>query len=386
MKGKILFILSLTLFLFPSLAWGYQVTDIRAQDLEERTRITIITDCPKYESFAVREPDRLVIDLEADLLFLDNILVINKGAVTKVWVSLYRYDDGRQVTRVVIGLTQASTYRINRIVTGLMIDIAHPVLKAEAPPERIEIAPRRIKKIKGMGKGRNIGRRKFKIETGYEWDKRNIETTSGKDSTRGKYSKAYIKGLNCRYDDRHKRDMLWVKGTYGFTDFLDVFTKLGGVRSRSHTHDMAGTTDWTLNTNYDFAWGAGLRANIYEWPNGVYVNSSFEYLRGKHADKIVYIAGSKQDVNAEWQEWIGRVESGWKIKRFIPYLGVQYSDFETKLDLETPTAWSYYEAEAKENWGGFYGLDIQLPRDFQINYESHFGDKESYMLFVGYKF
>ncbi len=155
MKGKILLFLSLALFLFPALAWGYQVTDIRAQDLEERTRITIVTDCPKYESFAVSEPDRLIIDLEASLLWPDSILVVNKGAVTKVWASPYQYEDGRQVARVIIGLTQTTPYRIYKQDKELVIDISHlplkkapeveaperlPELKAEAPPERIEVA------------------------------------------------------------------------------------------------------------------------------------------------------------------------------------------------------------------------------------------------------
>ncbi|MCG2675682.1 AMIN domain-containing protein, partial [bacterium] len=151
MKGKILLFLSLGLFLFPGLTWGYQVTDIQVQDLEEKTRITIVTDCPKYESFAVSESDRLVIDLEANLLWPDSILVVNKGVVTKVWASSYQYEDGRQVARVIIGLTQTTPYRIYKRDKGLAIDISHlkevpeveaperpPVLKAEAPPERIE--------------------------------------------------------------------------------------------------------------------------------------------------------------------------------------------------------------------------------------------------------
>ncbi len=159
MKGKILLFLSLGLFLLPGLAWGYQVTDIQAQDLEERTRITITTDCPKYESFAVSEPDRLVIDLEADLLFLDSILEVNKGAVTKVWASPYRYGDGRQVTRVIIGLTQTTPYRIYKRDKDLVIDISHlplkeepepkmperlPELKAETPHERIKEVPKEV--------------------------------------------------------------------------------------------------------------------------------------------------------------------------------------------------------------------------------------------------
>ena len=158
MKVKILFFLSLGLFLFPGLAWGYQVTDIWAQDLEERTRITIVTDCPKYESFAVRKPDRLVIDLEAALLFLDSILVVNKGAVTKVWASPYQYEDGPRVARVIIGLTQTTPYRIYKRDKELVIDISHlplkeepeveaperlPALKAEAPPERIKEVPKK---------------------------------------------------------------------------------------------------------------------------------------------------------------------------------------------------------------------------------------------------
>jgi len=237
------------------------------------------------------------------------------------------------------------------------------------------------------GKGRNVGRKKFKIETVYEWDARDLIVTSGKDAT-GKYDKATIEGLNSRYDYNLKRDMFWVKGTYGITDFLDLFTKLGGVRSRFNSHDMQGTNDWTLNTNYDFAWGTGLRANIYEWPNKIYINSGFEYLRGKHENKFFYSAsGVKTYTDMEWEEWIGRIESGWRIKRFTPYLGVQYSDCEVKMDTdEVPGGWSHIEQEPIENWGGFYGLDVQLPKDFQINYESHLGDKESYLLSVGYKF
>lgn len=237
------------------------------------------------------------------------------------------------------------------------------------------------------GKGRNVGRNKFKIETGYEWDARDLALDSGKSSTGGKFSKTDIEGRNWQYDNTLKRDMFWVKGTYGITDFLDVFTKLGTVRSRHKSDEKRGTDDSTLNTNYDFAWGTGLRVNIYEWPNKIYINSGFEYLRGKHEDKIFYnSARDRYSVDMEWEEWIGRVESGWRIKRFTPYLGVQYSDCEMKWDMENESYWEYNEYAPKENWGGFYGLDVQLPRDFQINYESHLGDKESYLLSVGYKF
>ena len=156
---------------------------------------------------------------------------------------------------------------------------------------------------------------------------------------------------------------------YGFTDFLEVFGEAG--ISYDESFSDAG-----------FAWGGGLRLNLFQTSAAkntpVFYGALIgEYFRGEFENDYTSAQGSNFRRETEWQEATGRAEIGLNHPRFNLYAGGTYlyykEDTDRKQLSNLPAGVSALtfsdELESKNNFGAYGGVSFFITPKFLINIE-----------------
>ncbi len=195
---------------------------------------------------------------------------------------------------------------------------------------------------------------------------------------------------------------LMLKTSYGILDNLDVYVKLGWVDYKIDSI-FQGTREtgtysfpFVMNTDSDFAYGLGVKGN-YEFRPSWLIGYDLQYLRSKHD---MYLTKKRTTEptgvfkSTVMQEWHVAVSLAKKIKSFLPYVGVRYSDarFKTKgiedqLVWGADMAWLYdFKFKADNNVGVFLGTDYNITKNLSVNIEGRFIDETAMSLGATYKF
>ncbi len=195
---------------------------------------------------------------------------------------------------------------------------------------------------------------------------------------------------------------LMLKTSYGILDNLDVYVKLGWVDYKIDSI-FQGTREtgtysfpFVMNTDSDFAYGLGVKGN-YEFRPSWLIGYDLQYLRSKHD---MYLTKKRTTEptgvfkSTVMQEWHVAVSLGKRIKSFLPYVGVRYSDarFKTKgiedqLVWGADMAWLYdFKFKADNNVGVFLGTDYNITKNLSVNIEGRFIDETAMSLGATYKF
>ncbi len=172
---------------------------------------------------------------------------------------------------------------------------------------------------------------------------------------------------------------------YGLLDRLALKVKLGAGDLRYKDADEKQVTE------EGFLWGIGLDSKVYEnEENGLKLLLGAEYFSAGDLDvKSRYLDPNDTLTFEDWREWQISFLVAKDIARFMPYLGVKYSDFEMDYkwyDSSAGTTTTGKKIEADKNFGVFLGTDYRLGENWKLNLEGRFID-ETAMSFAGtYKF
>jgi len=182
---------------------------------------------------------------------------------------------------------------------------------------------------------------------------------------------------------------------YGIFDFLEVYAKLGAAdyKFKADVVDPFGILegDASVNTKWGFAYGAGLKG-AYEFKDGgvkgLIVGGDVQYLRHrqKYRSRFTELAtGLEETVRGKvtFQEWQFGPFVGYRVKDFIPYVGVKYSDVRLKFN-KTGSATSKFKAD--DHVGAFLGLTYNILPQLKLNLEGRFIDEFGVNLNVMFKF
>ncbi|NOZ26343.1 MAG: hypothetical protein GXO94_09680 [Nitrospirae bacterium] len=209
---------------------------------------------------------------------------------------------------------------------------------------------------------------------------------------------------------------LFLKGTIGVRPDVDVYVKLGTADADwKMTEKEPGQPDsrTEFNGDRDLAFGAGVKARVYQTPGGLRVMADAQYLRydvegdlitdGTEFDQEFLDELRASDPGATFsstkktkiQEWQLALYVNKTVGRFSPYGGVKYSDVKADLELdgngqylgEPFTLTIDAESEADGNFGLFLGTDIQvIPNRLSVNIEGRFMDETAFTLGASYRF
>ncbi|OQX84779.1 MAG: hypothetical protein B6D55_08435 [Candidatus Omnitrophica bacterium 4484_70.2] len=182
-----------------------------------------------------------------------------------------------------------------------------------------------------------------------------------------------------------------VRGSYGITDNVDVYVLLGTADAEVKGAAFVGgvTWDYRMKTDNAFAYGGGLKFSYPVYENWI-LGLDAHYVRHKndfsaHMDSAV--AGYGISGDATFQEWqvVGVV--GYKIDKFLPYLGVGYTDMRLKLEEDWSDGdhtTSKYEAD--DNAGVICGVSYQPTENITLGLEGRFVDETAIGVFGAYRF
>ncbi len=173
---------------------------------------------------------------------------------------------------------------------------------------------------------------------------------------------------------------------YGFTDFLEVFGEAGV--SYDDSISDAG-----------FAWGGGLRLNLFQ--TGAANNTPAfygallgEYHQGEFDKNYTSAQGNRFRRHTEWQEATAKAEVGLNHPRFNLYAGGTYLYYHEdtdrqQLDNLPPGVGTFTlkdELESKNNFGAYGGVSLFVTPRFLINIEGRAIDMTAISGLLEYRF
>ena len=209
---------------------------------------------------------------------------------------------------------------------------------------------------------------------------------------------------------------IFLKGTLGLHPNVDMFVKLGMASANWEAMTKEpGYPDEKLEfeDDWNFAWGIGVKAKIFETPGGVRFMADAQYLSykvdgdvkvdGKDVDQNMLeeyqlldpMATFSSDSEIEIKEWQVALYVNQTFGNFSPYAGIKYSDFETDLEINVngqllgnPYSMKWKgDAEAEDNFGIFLGTDIYIiPNQLSVNIEARFIDETAGTIGMNYRF
>jgi hypothetical protein len=253
------------------------------------------------------------------------------------------------------------------------------VRKPAKPPPKIEVkAPKKEREFRWGGAGRNLPQ--GRISVGYRHSYRDIETelekrkqiTSG-GTTDVSLSSADREGFHTSFH------MDGLRFSFGLARSVEVFADVSGAYKEF--------------SDFDLAYGGGLRVNLFEVTGGelrgLYGAVQGEYMAGNLNYEYTSPDSSKWQKDADWKELSAKGELGLVRSRICGYGGVVYlnyqEDAERKL-MPTSTSFSFQDELEQKGFGIYGGLDIRLSSTFFLNIEGQAISQESIIGALEYHF
>lgn len=168
-----------------------------------------------------------------------------------------------------------------------------------------------------------------------------------------------------------------------------VYGILGACQIEQEFTVLGSKVEWETET--EFAWGVGTTVLLYETTidlmgNGILrlgVDGKFRYsnpdVEEITIDGTVYKLSDAgvSNVNLELKEWQVALGISYQIDRFLPYIGVKYSDVDGEAK-GTYSGTTYKEnLKADDNIGIFVGTDILITDSMSVNVEGRFIDEQA---------
>jgi hypothetical protein len=175
-------------------------------------------------------------------------------------------------------------------------------------------------------------------------------------------------GDGIRYDTESWR--LSVKGSYGITNWLEGFGRLGGS-----TLQIRGTP---FESDPGISGGAGLKISLLDIPG-----HPLKYGLG---GQFLYFETEDQDATAKWLEydlWLGVAYR--EAQNITPYTGVVYSRVDGKLK-DFPIRPALGDFKSPNAVGIFFGVDWHIYEKFQLGIEGRVFGENSGALSLLYRF
>src|SRR3989344_7857549 len=174
--------------------------------------------------------------------------------------------------------------------------------------------------------------------------------------------------------------------TINIVNRLDLYTILGSSRAQADWRftDTSGEVHRIeLETLYDFLWGLGARAILYEWGQ-ICLGLGGRYEHAKYDPVWMTVDGltkSTGGTRLHWCEWQMDLDLSYTIDLFTPYVGVKYSNVRAKVGtFSTQIAGNDTGTNSFKNRtpvGICIGCSLSTGKYFFLNVEGRLVDEEA---------
>lgn len=192
-----------------------------------------------------------------------------------------------------------------------------------------------------------------------------------------------VKNVTQNQAAKLKSNQYLAVASYGILDRLALKLKLG-------TGDLRYTdVDDKLNTDEGFLWGIGIDSEAYRNENGLRLLLGAQYFSAGDLDtESKYLDPNDTFTFESWREWQISALIAKDMARFMPYLGIKYSDFEIDGKWYDSSAAATTTSKIKEddNVGVFLGTDYKISEACSLNLEGRFIDERAVSAGISWKF
>jgi hypothetical protein len=253
------------------------------------------------------------------------------------------------------------------------------VIKPVKPPPKITIKPpKEEREFRWEGAGRNLPQ--GRVSLGYRHSYHDIETELEK---RKEITSSGITDVSLSSADREgfhtSFHMDCLRFSFGLARSLEVFADASVAHKEF--------------SDFDVAYGGGLRVNLFEVTRGalrgLYGAVQGEYMAGKLNYEYTSPDSSKWQKDADWRELSAKGELGLVRSQICGYGGVVYlnyqEDAERKL-MPPSTSFAFQDELEQKGLGVYGGFDIGLSSTFFLNIEGQAISQKSIIGALEYHF
>lgn len=186
--------------------------------------------------------------------------------------------------------------------------------------------------------------------------------------------------------DTYQQDTNAGVAVLNLLDRVDIFGIFGSSRTRADWRFL--TAEGVIHrvemeTLYQFLWGVGARAILFEWGNMVFgIDGRYSFSNYKPAWLTIDgINDSVSGARCRWREWQVGSDFSYNIELFTLYLGLKYSNAQTRLgSFEVPISADGSGTNHFRNRmpvGIYFGCSLSRGRYFMLNIEGRLVDEEA---------
>lgn len=202
-------------------------------------------------------------------------------------------------------------------------------------------------------------------------------------------------------------DQNHLKISYIKIEEIQPYVKLGmaKLKEKMGNVNVVGLGRRNIDLEYEraFSYGGGVNGKIDLMENW-FIGYDGQYLRSEHKlDKVKHSGetASSKTGKIRLQEWRASLSLGKELNlgvigemplKLAPYIGGHYSDLELKIIrnmqyvVSEGTIGIIGENKAKDKWGAFSGLNLNLGDDWRLNLEGRFLNETTFTGSIGFKF
>ena len=172
------------------------------------------------------------------------------------------------------------------------------------------------------------------------------------------------------------------KVTYGINDKADVYLRLGTTRMDNLMNDQDGvdTTSYRYQSNFNLTWGLGLKAELYDFGNGLKLGGDAQYQSTPGFSALNSSNNGSSFKIDNFYEWHIGMHIYQTFEIFTPYIGVKWSDL--RIDRQGAGG----DLESKDVVSLYVGTDIAIAGAWKGFAEGRFVDETAFSVGANYTF
>lgn len=179
--------------------------------------------------------------------------------------------------------------------------------------------------------------------------------------------------------------------TLNFNQRVELFSAFGSLSCKISQAPYSGTeVDYHSATN--FVWQVGGRAILAYWGDLQFaIDAAFESSSSPLSSLQVNSESySKRSSEIGYDQWQIGVGISYRLHWFVPYLGVNYSDFRSRIEHLNSLEFLFPEKHVtfKESYttGLFMGFGLVSNRAFNVNFEARLLNENAISVSADFKF
>lgn len=179
--------------------------------------------------------------------------------------------------------------------------------------------------------------------------------------------------------------------TINFNDRVEIFSTLGAMSFKIAHHPFPDTKV-SYHTGTHFTWGVGGRAILAYWGD-LQVSVNAAYVKSDPRVSSLEVNGksySTRQAEIDYSQWQVGIGVSYRVNWFIPYIGVDYSDFRARIEHLNSIKALFPDKHVtfKDSYpsGLYLGFGLSPDRAFNMNVEVRLLNENAVSASADFKF